>query len=456
MTIAGKPEIRPVLDWRSPAKLCYPVSVKSCPATVFAFGLVLAACQEGPPPAPSGRNDGAIVWDSGAATSSDDAGQRSPDGAVLEGDAATVEGRCSFEAGHDLFRLTTDREARDRLVRVAAGPSGWAIVWADLSDGFHDVRGLALPSTGSMAPAVVDLTGDPFTELDPAIARAGNTWLVAYASNAEGAYEVYTRTADEALSPTGEPSRLTNTATREDSFSVAPVDDGYLLSWVRDDMVAETREVFVQALRADFSRLGSPRMTARMSLNASGPQLATVGDGAALAFVRTGIGGREIALQMLRRNGSSIGDPVVVADAGVEGTVDLVGGSDGGAIVFGRIVGGSRTEVRFRAFDEEGRWVGGTGIVSGSPSQGRDASIASFAGSYVVAYRRVVSAAEATLVVALLDGMGDVVEEVELVPVSATGGRTTIAASGDGHLLVAFAHSTSDATEIVAARLRCE
>jgi hypothetical protein len=440
------------------------VSMKSSTGFFLAaLGFALVGCDDKPPPVPrpdGGPRDAATppadAGDSADAGDDGDAGPPPLDGATPPDGGGTSGDTCVFGGEEDTFKLGTDIQERGRLVRIGGGPSGWAAVWADLADGFHDVRGAIVPSGGVAEPALVDLTDDPGIEREPAVTYAGGSWLVTYASNTSGAYETYAQVASGALSPTGAPTPLTNTSeAREDSTSVIAAGDGYLASWVQDDMVAGTRELYVQAFGADFSPTGSARAVATGSAGTTVPELAPVGAGAALAFVRGTGDGSEIVLQMLDAHGSSRGEPTIVADAGVEGTLDLAGGGDSGAIVYGLIVGGSRTEVRFRAFDADGALTGGTRVVVGSPSEGRDASVTPFAGGYAVAYRRIDGTASVTLVVALLSFAGEVVEELELFPTSPIGGRTTIEASGDGSLLVGFAEPGDGETDILAARVRC-
>lgn len=435
-------------------------SMKSSAWLALVLTGALTACGDKPPPAPmvdggGGVMDASTPDDAGPTPDGGDAGSGDVDGAVTMTDGGGEEGTCTFDIGEDRFGLASDLEARGRLVRVAGGANSWGVVWADMADGFRDVRGAVIPTSGGPTPAVVDVTDDPSTELEPAVAYAGGSWLVSYASNAGGTYDVYVRAASGALAPTGTASQLTTTADREDSTSIVPAGDGYLVSWVQDDMLAGTRQIFVQALGSDFAAVGSPQMAAVGSAGTTVPELASVGSGAALLFARGTAGGGEIVLQMLDADGTPQGTPTVVADSGIEGTVDIAGGAEGGAVVYGLIVGGSRTEVRFRAYDMDGALTGGTRVVAGSPDEGRDASITPFAGGYAAAYRRIDSPTEATLVLALMNIAGEVVDQLDLMPVTPSGGRTSIEASGDGNLLVGLAMPADSKTDIVAARVRC-
>lgn len=439
-------------------------AMKSYPGLLFVAlsAMTTAGCDTSPPPVPTpdaGTRDASTpTTDAGPPPDGGDAAVEVMDGSMTGEDGGTSTGTCSFGGIDDLFKLETDIEARGRLVRVAGGAEGWAAIWAGQADGFRDVRAALVPSSGSGATiSVLDVTDDPSIEIEPAIAYAGGRWLASYASNATANFEAYTQLLNAALEPSGAPTQLTTTAgVREDSTSVIPAGAGYLVSWVQDDMVAGTREVYVQAIGADFTPSGAPQIAATGSAGTTVPELAAVDSGAALALARGTAGGGEIVLQMLGANGSSRGAPTVVADTGIEGTVDVAGGSDGGAVLYGLIVGGARSEIRFRGFDRDGMLPGGTRVLVGSPAEGRDGSITPFAGGYAAAYRRIDSPSEATIVVALLDLGGEIQDEIELGPTSPDGGRTTIEASGDGHLLVGWAQIGASTTDIVTARIRCD
>jgi hypothetical protein len=143
------------------------------------------------------------------------------------------------------------------------------------------------------------------------------------------------------------------------------------------------------------------------------------------------------------------------AESNADGTVDaaFVGG---GAVVFGALVEASLRQVRFRAVDDMGAPLGDERALTVFPSVGTDASIAAFAGGYVVTYRRLPGEGmPAQIRLLLVTELGDVVSETTVADAAVSGGRTTVRVSGEGRMAVSWADVIEGATVVRLALLRC-
>jgi hypothetical protein len=408
--------------------------------------LVLFGCDDGslPPPPPV---------DAGPRT---DAGRRDAGGDV-DADVAADSGT-SADAGvlacttsDDLtFKLASDSRVADRTVALAAGADSFALLWNELRDARPDLFGVRVSSEGALG-AVQRITDNTSVENFPALAAAGTAWIASYTDNtASTGYELYTRALAADAAPAGAARPITATAMRrDDDPSLFEGTNGLLLAWVEDDATALTRTARAVAVGDDGAPAGAAQTASAAGARPGALALGELASGPVAVWAQAG----ELALQRLMASGAVDGAPTLLS-ANASGGFDAALRPSGGAVVFGALAGGARSEVRFRAVSSSGALLGDERILA----EGADPSIAPFAGGYAVSYRAPEASTELTHAIRLLfvNEQGDVVSQATVAGSLPTGGRTTVRVSGDGQIGVAWADRDVDGTDILLSIVRCQ
>ena len=351
----------------------------------------------------------------------------------------------------DILEIASDLRMADRVVGLAAGDSDWAITWHQSVKGFDEIFVAGVGVTGD--PTVTQVTSLGRIERDPAVVATDTGWLLAWSGNhMDLNYEVYAQSVGTDLMPIGSPSRLSEFAGGGDgtpTLTALPT-SGYLVAWVQGGMTSNL------AVTRVVGATGAPTAAARTITTATNevtrPTLGFRSAGAVLAWGESSSVPPAARVLALDAAGAASGSPVAASTEGnADGTSDITMDLFGGAMVFGATVI-VRPEVRIRLLD-------GTGTPSGSEraattSAGRDASIASFGGGYLVSYRS--ADAEPVIRLALLDAGGVFIDEYDLADAAAGGGRTTVRVTTEGRVLVTWADAGVAGTRIRAARVRCE
>lgn len=350
---------------------------------------------------------------------------------------------------HDLGEDT----AGDRTVGLAAGGNGFGVVFTAYEDDTPPahVRAVHLSSFGELG-TIHTVTSDFARRLTPAVAAFGTSWVAAWVDNATDSFELVTRALGADLAPAAGPAHPITAAPAvlESLPTLFASSSGLLLAWIDDDGTA--RKARVLPIEGDGSPAGTAGTVTSAGQRPGSLALGELADGPVLVYSESvGGGGGEIWLQGITPSGAARGSakPLTV-ETNADGTVDAAVGPTGGAVVFGAIVGGVRREVRFRALDGDGELVGDERVLG----EGSDASIAAFAGGYVVSYRAPAEA-EAEIRLLLVNPQGDRVQEVLVSEALPQGGRTTVRVSGDGRIAVAWADSSTGGTSIRAAVVAC-
>jgi hypothetical protein len=352
----------------------------------------------------------------------------------------------------EIVEIAADPRMRDQRVGLAAADASWGVTWVQNIGGFDEIHVATIGNTGD---AVVRQHTSLFaTQREPAIVSTGGGWLLAWVGNQLGNFEIFTQAVGGDLSPVGTPTRLTTSldADRTPSLVALPTGTNVLAAWVnvagKTDSLAMTR-----VLASTGVPSGAARMVTMMDSSVEAPTLAYRSAGAVLGWgdgARVPPAAMVLALDAVG-GGSGTAAPVS-SEGNTDGSVDLTMDAFGGAMVFGALVAGVRPEIRVRLLDETGTPVESERVAT--PSTGRDASIAAFAGGYVVAYRS--TGALSTIRIAFLDAQGDFLSETDLATAETAGGRTTVRVTNEGRILVTWADTTATTTRIRAVRVRCE
>lgn len=404
----------------------------------------------------SGGRDGGPAMDGG------DRDASLPDGSVLDGapgDGGVIGCAFTFDPESDVMLLSTDSVARERIVPLASNASGFVAIWTETALGIPDVYGRQLAPDGRLQ-AKQPITTDTSRAIDPTITAVGTDYLASWVDNSEGGFEVYARTLGSDLMSPGTTHRLTDNSNRDDSPALLPTSSGVLAAWIEDDMVAATRTAHTRQLSVDGEPTAAADPVTGSDQAPGAPVLAPRSGGSALVWAEKELDDSNVVLMPLDASGGAAGTAVTLNTEGnANGTVDAALTESGGAVVFGVSVAGVRPEVRFQAVTGSGARLGDEIILTRTPESGRDASIVGFRGGYLVTYRAIEDEGltEPTLRITLLSATGDRLETHDLVPVAATGGRTTVRVSPGGDAIaVTWADPTASETEIRMARIACD
>ncbi len=444
---------------------------------LFCSMLVTPGCSTGkkvpppPPPSDAGQqgtdagpgHDGGPVADGGAPrdgalldamTTADGA---LPDGAVGDGGAGDGGAGCEMApSGH--IRLGTDAVGHaTRVVAIAPHANGFTVAWAAAGVGIDQIWTREVPSSGT-APDAVQVTTSAISR-SPSLASLGTSTLLSFYDNSAGNYEVQVVPLDASASPVGSPMRLTMNTLRDDQPALVTLGTGFLAAWVEDDMVAGTRTAKTHLLSSGGAPSGSVQTVSSPGQSPTTPILSPLMGGPGVAWAEVGSSGTDVILQRLDMSGATTGGPITLStEHNADGAVDMATDEGGGAVVFGTLVGGVRPEVRFRPIDGTGMPTGPERILTMAPEQGRDPSIAMFAGGYVVSYRAIADTglSQPEIRLAFVDRLGNVVTRTSVTNCVALGGRTTVRVAGDGTILVGW-NDQSGPTEgsLTVVRLVC-
>lgn len=401
------------------------------------------------PPRDSGPRDAGPPRDGGDLDGALGDGGELPDGSV-------GPSTCTVASPDDLFALTTDLIERDRTPTVAANASGFAVAWSE-TRGSEDVFVWTLPP-GATTGTETRVTMDSAISRDPAISANGTGWAVAWYDNSMAGYEIYAQALATSGMPMGTPTRLTSNMARDDSPAILSFGSGLLAAWVTEDLMAGSRTASTRLLAATTAPSAAATAITAPPLAPTSLVLSPLMDGAGLGWAQTSAGVAQAYVQRVGMDGHALGTAQMLStEANADGSIYLATTSSGGGAVFGARISGVRPEVRFRPIDGTGAPSGPERIITPTPELGQDASIAAFAGGYVVAYR---AAPDGTITVptlrlALLDSLGGVISKLDLDATEMRGGRTSIAVAPDGRILVVWSESTDTKTNIRAARITC-
>lgn len=379
-----------------------------------------------------------------------DGGTDAGDGDGGGGDVGVGDGGCMLEMN---FELGSDSRMNTRPVEVAAGADRFAVTWSSSPEVFEDIFVQVIPARGAPMP-LVNLTDDTSISRSSNIESVGTQFLATWFDN-EAGFEIKTRPLGPDGSPTSADQPISNNDLRDDEPALQRIEGGVMGVWVEDDVVAGTRVLRTRVLSDSGAPMAAARTVTGAGSSPARPVLSRLGLDVLAAWVDAS--GFPV-VQRIDATGAAVGTPVQIgAMANAAGTVDIYSNVLGGAVVWDVIVGGVRPEVHFMGLDSEGAPTGDERILTLAPEQGRDPSIASLAGGFVVAYRAVMDddITEPTLRGALVDVFGDVVGSFDAGPLTDGGGRLTARASADGTVLVAWSDVTVFGTQFKAARIVC-
>ena len=239
-------------------------------------------------------------------------------------------------------------------------------------------------------------------------------------------------------------------------FALTALGDHFVAAWLEPDAV------FVQAIGLDGVPLALPISLPSVAQRSPRDlQLAPIEGGRVLLawFERDDTGTGQIMAHTLDDELAPEGEARKLSKNPVAyARFDLAARKFDAGLIYQAREGGIRDTVKFRNVGSKGEVEEDELNIVDAPGRARDGAIASFGQGYAVAYRALPSLGveRSAIRIAFVNEFGRIVYETELAPSSEDGGRATVAASLDGHLLVGWStkHPSGSAT-INAVQLDC-
>ncbi len=384
------------------------------------------------PVGPGGSRDGG-TRDAGPSAVRD-AGKH--DNEIFSGDRYL----CGYDADDALVRPGS---AAYPEVAIAADARGFALV-------HHDAEGaLYITAVPIAAPAEepVRIVAASDAPASAALAARSTGFLLSWrAGGAEGS----TLQARELTASANPIATLTDALAPQSGagelFAVLGLPDDYLAAWLETTGgEGELRAVRIGAdgePDADASTLAAGAKAAL----AEDLHLAALADGRAMLswLERDDAGQARVMGQVIGTRLASEGDAVQLSKHAVAAArFDFAGRGHSAGLIYAALDGGVREAIKFRRIAADGVATEAVLNIVNAPGRAVGGSIAAFGQGYAVAYRALPSLGVPAPVirVAFIDESGKIVHEAELGETTEAGGRTTLAATVDGHLLVGW---TSD------------
>lgn len=244
-------------------------------------------------------------------------------------------------------------------------------------------------------------------------------------------------------------------------FSFIGSDDGYWAAYAVSD--GGELMVRVQAIDADGSLQGDPvDVPLPDGAEPRYLELARVDSGFLVVFSEPDPDAedsvRVIGVALDAQLEPRTDEPVVLSKKPaheLEFALDARGGSAG--LIYQALEGGVRPAVKVQRVEPDGSAPLDTWNIVSAPRRAQDGSLASFGQGYAVAYRALSSLGNETpsIRVAFIDESGLVVHDAELLETTEAGGPTSVSATIDGKLLVAWTHVSGGSRVTRAIQLDC-
>jgi hypothetical protein len=431
--------VDPPMSQRS-ARLCW-----SAPLALIAFAIAAGGCGDDDPESARGPSK-RVPRDAG-------------DGAVApQNDAAPAEPpEKEYELRSREGVLLCRHGKEDLLERPGSAAFGEVAIATD-------ERGFALvhhDGDGALQIEAVEIAAlaQPSVRLIAAADAPGRALIAATAERFALLYRDGSRLQVRVLEAGAGPVTLSEQLAMPDSesaggerFALTSLTDRFVAAWSEHD--AGALGVFVQAIGLD----GQPREAplALPDVAARAPrdlQLARLDDGRSLLAWHEldDAGAGRVMAQTLDRELAPERDPVQLSKNAVsEARFDLGARELSAGLIYQAREGGVRDAVKFRRVETQGTVSEDELSVVKAPGRARGGAIAAFGQGYAVAYRGLPSLGvdRPNVGIAFINQFGRIVHETQLAETSEDGGRISVSASVDGHLLVGWTttHPSGGAT----------
>ncbi|MFK8001155.1 MAG: hypothetical protein AB8H86_16295 [Polyangiales bacterium] len=286
---------------------------------------------------------------------------------------------CTFG---DADELSLSGAQRSSGVQVAAGPTGFGVIYAASPEGPENIYFRFVPTSGAIGEPVL-LTDDNNITRSPTIAAFGDGFIVAWYDNESGGFEIRTRVLGADGTPTSEPVMLSDNMLRDDAPELATLGSGALALWVEDDDRALTRLLRATRLDAAGAPVGSVLELTDTSNMVDRPVAHGLGDGALVVWGE-GSGTSRNALGIFVNEDGSAGAPMELSTTGGVGTLAFAT-NETGAIAY-NVGGGSASVVNVLPLGLDGTASGEARQVNVAGDEGGAPGITTFEDGFVVGF----------------------------------------------------------------------
>jgi hypothetical protein len=380
------------------------------------------------------------------------------DAAVVTQDDGSVDGgadTCTLQR----FELWTEAESRQDRVALAAGPTGFLAAWVGRNR-FEELSWSSIPSE----------VGDPSETRQtilraivggPAVTRVGDGYVLAFHSNAQDDYDIYTLAVDDSGVPRAldetqaslppKVTRIEQRTGRDDMPAIAPLGLAALALWTeRSDALLQVR---AQRVDSNGSPIGSAFFVDQSS---DALQVALTGSGGgAVATWVAGTNGRGFATtQLIGQDGITHASQQISAQGDADGTIEAAIGGVAGAVAFGAVTEAGSPQVRAVRVDAQGVATDGEQVLTEAGTVSRYPSVAAYGDGFVVAHRVQEDDGTGRLEVMYADSQLNVFGRVDAGPVEISG-PVQIRVTGDGRVGVLTRETTDTETRVVFTRVFC-
>lgn len=317
---------------------------------------------------------------------------------------------------------------------------------------------LAFRSTGALG-AVETIATDPdglcAVRRSPALAVNANGVVDAYfTAVAEGANELYRRELTSGATPQRVTTDVPGAARDELSTVASTFGDAPLLAYVKQTSLAAPSQLVTRRQgQADVEivAVAEAQRPERIAL------AALAGGGGVIGWVSEQAGGSTLRIRALDLAGAPRAAAVELAtQVGALSTVGLARNGDVGAVIY-VVQSANVGELRHKRLDAQGQPGATESRLTTASKSVTGASITAYGRGFVVAYRDVPLAAEATAALQLMfiADDGKIGGERKVADVPSSGGASRVLLFPDGRLAVAWVDYGASGATLRAVRVRC-
>jgi hypothetical protein len=369
----------------------------------------------------------------------------------------TIDSSKGFLCGYDRADLL-DFEGSVSLpeLAIATDERGFAML-------FHNAAGAlfieAVPVDGAAQDpvAIVSASDAP---AGAAIAVSGSHFLLGYRDQAASAQTLRVRELSSVQNaPVALSSALVPTPTAGELWASVGLADGFVAAFV--ERAGDTAELHLQRLQSDGTPTGDALSVPGIGTRKlEDLRLAPLDAGRVLlAWLERDDQGRGHVMAMpVASDFGSQGQAVELSKNAVhDAPFGLSARKLSAGLLYHSLDGDVRDALKYRRIDASGAASQPELNLENAPARVRDGSIAAFGQGYAVAYRGLPSLGvdHAAVHVAFINQYGEVVYHAELSPTAEAGGRTALAATADGHLLVGWNEQLPSGAATHALKLYC-
>ena len=243
------------------------------------------------------------------------------------------------------------------------------------------------------------------------------------------------------------------------SFAALGLDDAFVVAFV--DGASASRALRVQRIDAAGASGGDALSVDGVAER--GPQdlhLARLEAGRVLVgwFEQGDAGVGSVMALTLSPELAAEGEPFVLSQLGVYAPpFDLAARRASAGVVYQARDGDVRDTVKYRRIAADGGVGEPAFNLVDAPGRARDGSIAPFGQGYAVAYRALPSLAveQPSVRVAFINQFGVIVYQADLGLTSEAGGRTSVSATADGHVLVTWTSAAPSSASVHGVQMNC-